>query len=102
MVYKFDFRCKKCGCRFTHHKLKECPNCGSFGVEVIEWTEEFKFHCETCGQGYDKTIFGLTHKCNDCYRKDYRKIKQNYADSGHFYPWNIDGSMRKQPVKVIK
>ena len=101
MVYKFDFKCKKCGHRFTHHKLIACPECGSFGVEVVDHIEDFKFHCVDCKKGYDKSSFGLTFKCDKCYRKVYRKIKQNYADSGHWYPWNIDGSMRKQPVKKV-
>ena len=43
-IYKYDFVCRKCGCKFTHHKLRDCPSCGSFGVEIIkdEETAEFK------------------------------------------------------------
>ena len=101
MVYKYDYRCKKCGHRFVHHNLIACPECGSFGVEIMEWTGEFKFHCSTCGIGFDKSSFGLTTTCDKCYRKIYAKTKANYKASGHFYPWTIDGRLRKPPVRRI-
>ncbi len=44
-----------------------------------------------------KNIFRLTYCCDQCYRKSYAAEKANYAASGHFYPWTIDGKLRTPP-----
>ena len=57
--------------------------------------------CVYCEEPLNNKIFGLTCVCDKCYRKSYAREKANYTASGHFYPWTIDGRLRKQPVRRI-
>ena len=57
--------------------------------------------CIDCGRIFSNSQFGLTVLCNYCYRVRYWKTRNNYRDSGHWYPWNIDGTLRKWPGKKL-